>query len=127
MTADENLIDIETDKVVLELPAPAAGMLAKIIKDDGTTVTSGEIIATIDTEEPSLTAPKPAHDSLPPKPGRARHSGGQPAPALSPVTSEVPANDACRAKHGGTGKPGRAAKSARSRVAGGAAALLKRM
>ena len=47
---DENLIDIETDKVVLELPAPAAGILAKIIKDDGTTVTSGEIIATIDTE-----------------------------------------------------------------------------
>ena len=46
----ENLIDIETDKVVLELPAPAAGMLAKINKDDGTTVTSGEIIATIDTQ-----------------------------------------------------------------------------
>ncbi len=46
----ETLIDIETDKVVLELPAPAAGILAKIIKDDGTTVTSGEIIATIDTE-----------------------------------------------------------------------------
>jgi 2-oxoglutarate dehydrogenase E2 component (dihydrolipoamide succinyltransferase) len=46
----ETLIDIETDKVVLELPAPSAGMLAKIIKDDGTTVTSGEIIATIDTE-----------------------------------------------------------------------------
>lgn len=46
----ETLIDIETDKVVLELPAPSTGMLAKIIKDDGTTVTSGEIIATIDTE-----------------------------------------------------------------------------
>src|SRR5256885_2806424 len=47
---DENLIDIETDKVVLELPAPADGVLAKIIKGDGGTVKAGEIIATLDTE-----------------------------------------------------------------------------
>src|SRR6185295_2632157 len=47
---DENLIDIETDKVVLELPAPASGVLSKIIKGDGGTVTSNEIIATIDTD-----------------------------------------------------------------------------
>ncbi len=47
---DENLIDIETDKVVLETPAPADGVLVKIIKADGGTVTSGELIAQIDTE-----------------------------------------------------------------------------
>jgi 2-oxoglutarate dehydrogenase E2 component (dihydrolipoamide succinyltransferase) len=47
---DENLIDIETDKVVLELPAPSAGVLTKIIKGDGEIVAGGEIIATIDTE-----------------------------------------------------------------------------
>jgi len=47
---DENLIDIETDKVVLELPAPESGVLAKIAKGDGGTVTSNEVIATIDTE-----------------------------------------------------------------------------
>ena len=46
----ENLIDIETDKVVLELPAPQSGTLAEIIKDDGATVTSEEIIARIDTD-----------------------------------------------------------------------------
>ncbi len=46
---DENLIDVETDKVVLELPAPAAGMLVEIIKGDAGTVTSGEVIAKIDT------------------------------------------------------------------------------
>jgi len=46
----ENLIDVETDKVVLELPAPKAGVLAKIIKNDGANVVSGEVIATIDTE-----------------------------------------------------------------------------
>jgi len=53
---DENLIDIETDKVVLELPAPVAGMLA-IIKGDGSTVVSSELIATIDTEVTADTAP----------------------------------------------------------------------
>lgn len=46
----ENLIDIETDKVVLELPAPSAGKLTKILKQDGATVVSGEVIAIIDTE-----------------------------------------------------------------------------
>ncbi|WP_333842631.1 2-oxoglutarate dehydrogenase complex dihydrolipoyllysine-residue succinyltransferase [Pelomicrobium sp.] len=47
---DENLIDIETDKVVLELPAPAAGVLTQILKRDGDKVVSDEVIATIDTE-----------------------------------------------------------------------------
>jgi len=56
---DENLIDIETDKVVLELPAPQAGVIARILKDDGGTVVSGEVIATIDTEA-TATAVAPA-------------------------------------------------------------------
>ena len=47
---DENLIDIETDKVVLELPAPADGVLVSIVKGDKSTVVAGEIIARIDTE-----------------------------------------------------------------------------
>src|SRR5947207_12914354 len=47
---DENLIDIETDKVVMELPAPADGVLVKIIKGDGSTVGASEVIAMIDTE-----------------------------------------------------------------------------
>ena len=46
---DENLIDIETDKVVLELPAPQSGVLASIVKGDGGTVVSNELIASIDT------------------------------------------------------------------------------
>src|SRR5436309_11638280 len=47
---DENLIDIETDKVVLELPAPADGVLVSVKKGDKSTVVAGEVIATIDTE-----------------------------------------------------------------------------
>lgn len=46
---DENLIDVETDKVVLELPAPAAGVLVEIIEQDGALVVSGQVIAKIDT------------------------------------------------------------------------------
>ncbi|HEY6897325.1 MAG TPA: 2-oxoglutarate dehydrogenase complex dihydrolipoyllysine-residue succinyltransferase [Rhodocyclaceae bacterium] len=61
---DENLIDIETDKVVLELPAPDAGVIVKLIKGNGESVTSGEVIAQIDTEAkagaaaPAAAAPK---------------------------------------------------------------------
>jgi 2-oxoglutarate dehydrogenase E2 component (dihydrolipoamide succinyltransferase) len=47
---DENLIDIETDKVVLELPAPDSGVLTKIVKNDGDAVVANEVIAEIDTE-----------------------------------------------------------------------------
>ncbi len=46
---DENLVDIETDKVVLELPSPAAGVLTAILKKDGDTVVASEVIATVDT------------------------------------------------------------------------------
>jgi pyruvate/2-oxoglutarate dehydrogenase complex dihydrolipoamide acyltransferase (E2) component len=45
---DENLIDIETDKVVLELPAPMQGVVVEIVKPDGSTVVSGEVIARIE-------------------------------------------------------------------------------
>lgn len=52
----ENLIDIETDKVVLELPAPSAGVLTKVLKNDGAIVTSGEVIAMIETEAAGVAA-----------------------------------------------------------------------
>ncbi|MGE5793371.1 MAG: 2-oxoglutarate dehydrogenase complex dihydrolipoyllysine-residue succinyltransferase [Bacteroidota bacterium] len=57
---DENLVDIETDKVVLELPAPADGVLASVVKGDGSTVAAGEVIATLDTEGKGAAAPAPA-------------------------------------------------------------------
>ncbi|MEK7360565.1 MAG: 2-oxoglutarate dehydrogenase complex dihydrolipoyllysine-residue succinyltransferase [Pseudomonadota bacterium] len=53
---DENLIDVETDKVVLELPAPAGGVITRIDKEDGGTVVSGEVIAMIDTATDSAAA-----------------------------------------------------------------------
>ncbi len=81
---DENLIDIETDKVVLELPAPADGVLAKIIRADGGTVKAGEIIATIDTEgKAAASAVVPAK------------AGTQPS-AQAPAASAKPAMPAAR-------------------------------
>jgi 2-oxoglutarate dehydrogenase E2 component (dihydrolipoamide succinyltransferase) len=64
---DENLIDIETDKVVLELPASKSGVLTKIIKGDSEKVTSNELIAQIDTDAAAqITAPPPAAPSAVP-------------------------------------------------------------
>ena len=57
---DENIIDIETDKVVMELPAPRSGVLVKILKGDGATVVSDEVIATIDTDAKAQAGAAPA-------------------------------------------------------------------
>ena len=51
VSRDENLVDLETDKVVLEVPAPADGVLKEIRIDDGTTVTSGEVLALLEEGE----------------------------------------------------------------------------
>ncbi len=49
VAVDEILIDVETDKVVLEVPAPSAGVLVEIVAADGATVKAEELIARIDT------------------------------------------------------------------------------
>jgi 2-oxoglutarate dehydrogenase E2 component (dihydrolipoamide succinyltransferase) len=57
---DENLVDVETDKIVLELPAPQAGVLVEILRGDGSTVTGGEVVAVIDSEATATVATAPA-------------------------------------------------------------------
>jgi 2-oxoglutarate dehydrogenase E2 component (dihydrolipoamide succinyltransferase) len=84
---DENLVDIETDKVVLELPAPADGVLAKIVKGDGSTVVSGEVIATLDTEAKAATgAPAVAAPAV-----RAAPVAVAPTPAPEPAAARADA------------------------------------
>ena len=75
---DENLIDIETDKVVLELPAPQSGVLARIIKGDGGTVVSGELIATIDTEATAVSPPQASAPEVPAAPPPVAAATGEP-------------------------------------------------
>ncbi len=55
VAADEILVEIETDKVVLEVPAPSAGVLVEIVQGDGATVVAEQLIAKIDTKAGSTT------------------------------------------------------------------------
>jgi 2-oxoglutarate dehydrogenase E2 component (dihydrolipoamide succinyltransferase) len=88
VTRDENLIDIETDKVVLELPAPGDGVLVKILKENGATVVSGEVIAHLDTEAKAAAV---ATKAVPAKPApAAQQSAAAPAVAAQ-VKSAAPA------------------------------------
>jgi len=84
---DENLIDIETDKVVLELPAPGDGVLAEITRPDGSTVMSNDVIAVIDTDGKAAAAPS--------EPGASRTNAsattaGPGAPPVSASTAPPP-------------------------------------
>ena len=93
---DENLVDLETDKVVLEVPAPAAGVLKEIRLGDGTTVTSGQILAVI---EEGATAAVPGASA----PAIMAASNGATSTAAA-ATKDVPA------AAGGGGKLSPAAK-----------------
>lgn len=90
---DENLIDIETDKVVLELPAPDAGVIVKIIKGDGETVVAGEVIAQLDTEAKAAAgaaaaAPAPAPAAAP-APVAAAPAAAVAAGTASPAARKI--------------------------------------
>jgi 2-oxoglutarate dehydrogenase E2 component (dihydrolipoamide succinyltransferase) len=109
---DENLIDIETDKVVMELPAPADGVLTKIIKGDAGTVVSGEVIAMIDTEAkatagaPAALAATPAPAVAAPAPAKAAApSAAIMSPAAAKIAAENNVSDIA-----GTGRGGRVTK-----------------
>ncbi|QAU34882.1 2-oxoglutarate dehydrogenase complex dihydrolipoyllysine-residue succinyltransferase [Janthinobacterium sp. 17J80-10] len=108
---DENLIDIETDKVVLELPAPEAGVITQIIQGDGSTVVAGQLIATIDTEAtasagaPAAAAPAPA--AAPAAAAAAPSAAGIAMPAAAKILAD---NNMTTAQVAGTGKDGRVTK-----------------
>ena len=105
---DENLIDIETDKVVLELPAPADGVLVKILKQTKDSVGSGEIIAQIDTEAKSAAvASKPAAAAQPAQPAQPAKAAPPVMPAAQKIASEKGIDTS---KIQGTGRDGRVTK-----------------
>src|SRR3569623_673939 len=54
---DETMVDLETDKVMLEIVAPQDGVLAELKRQDGAVVKSGEVVSVIDTESAAITAP----------------------------------------------------------------------
>ena len=91
----ENLIEIETDKVVLELPAPVTGILAKIVKGDGATVMSGETIAMIETEPQAAasTPGTPPAESVSPGASKAQltATASASASASAPIVTSIQA------------------------------------
>ncbi len=112
VAADEILIEIETDKVVLEVPAPAAGVLTEIIKADGSTVVSDELIAKIDTEAKAGAAAPAASAAAAPAPAAAAPAS---APQKTTGTVAMPSAAKLMAETGvsvsqGSGKDGRVTK-----------------
>jgi 2-oxoglutarate dehydrogenase E2 component (dihydrolipoamide succinyltransferase) len=109
VVADEILIEIETDKVVLEVPAPSSGALGQIIKGDGATVVSGEVIATIDTEGKGAAAAPASPAPAVPKAAAALASGA--AGVAMPAAAKLMADAGLAAGQvAGTGKDGRVTK-----------------
>jgi 2-oxoglutarate dehydrogenase E2 component (dihydrolipoamide succinyltransferase) len=104
---DENLIDIETDKVVLELPAPADGVLVRIMKSAKGSVTSGEVIAQIDTEGKAGVA-----SAAPSSRKEAPQEKGRPAaPAVMPAAQKLAAERGVDPSTiAGSGRDGRVTK-----------------
>jgi 2-oxoglutarate dehydrogenase E2 component (dihydrolipoamide succinyltransferase) len=128
---DENLVDLETDKVVLEVPAPTAGVLKEIRLSDGTTVTSGQILAIIEegaAAVPGASAPAilaaasgataaakdtvakgaAAKDSSKPDSSKPDTAGGKLSPAAKRVAEE---NKVDPKTVSGSGRDGRVSKS----------------
>ena len=125
VAVDEILIEIETDKVVLEVPAPAAGVLSEIVQGDGATVTADQLIAKIDTEAVAgAAAPAPAAAAAAPAaaaPVAAAAAGTSKAGVAMPAAAKILAEANIPASAvAGTGKDGRVTKGdALAAVAGG--------
>ena len=113
VTADEILIEIETDKVVLEVPAPSSGVLSEILMGDGATVTAEQLIARIDTEgkagaaAPAAAAPAAATPAAAP----VVATGGSMAGVAMPAAAKLMADNGLAAGSvAGSGKDGRVTK-----------------
>ena len=88
---DENLIDLETDKVVLELPAQQAGVIVEIIEQDGATVTAGQLLAKIDTEAKAAEAAPAAAQAPAAEPAGHVAAAGARAGVAMPAAAKLAA------------------------------------
>src|SRR5690349_4391583 len=111
VTRDENLADLETDKVVLEVPAPVNGVLKELKITAGTSVTSGQVLAVLEegaaaTAAPAAAAPAPAAAKASPV-AAAKNEGDKLAPSVRRMVEEQKLD---LAKISGSGKDGRITK-----------------
>ncbi|MCZ4315021.1 2-oxoglutarate dehydrogenase complex dihydrolipoyllysine-residue succinyltransferase [Comamonadaceae bacterium G21597-S1] len=120
VTADEILIEIETDKVVLEVPAPSSGVLSELVAEDGATVAAEQVIARIDTSGGAVAAAPKAADKPAAEPAKVAAPAAASAPAQAagdksrvamPAAEKMMAdNKVDPASVTGTGKDGRILK-----------------
>jgi 2-oxoglutarate dehydrogenase E2 component (dihydrolipoamide succinyltransferase) len=96
---DENLVDLETDKVVLEVPAPAAGVIKEIKLADGTTVTSGQLLAVIDETATAAAVPGASAPAI------LAASSGATAAAADTVAKDASAKESATPEAGGKLSP----------------------
>jgi 2-oxoglutarate dehydrogenase E2 component (dihydrolipoamide succinyltransferase) len=109
---DENLVDLETDKVVLEVPAPTNGVLREIKLQDGTTVTSGQVLAIIEEGAAAAAAAPIAAVTPAASAGAAKAGSAAAAAKLSPAAKRVVEENQVDPKAvTGSGKDGRVSKS----------------
>jgi len=105
---DEILIEIETDKVVLEVPAPSAGVLLEIMVADGGTVVADQVIAKIDSAGKASVAAAPAKAAAPATPvSSSTAKGAIAAPSAAKLMAE---NNLNAAQVSGSGRDGRVTK-----------------
>ena len=112
---DENLVDLETDKVVLEVPAPAGGTLAEIRVEEGATVTAGDVLAILEEGDVAAAAPADAapaaatqEDDAPAEPEQDSGKAPKTSPAVRRLLEE---HDLDATMVTGTGKDGRVTKA----------------
>lgn len=106
----ENLVDLETDKVVLELPAPISGILKAILQEDGATVTSGDVVATMEAAEKPATAAAPEESATPAQATQA--ASAEVDKNASPAARKMAAESGVDSKDvSGSGRGGRVTKA----------------
>jgi 2-oxoglutarate dehydrogenase E2 component (dihydrolipoamide succinyltransferase) len=113
---DENLVDLETDKVVLEVPAPAAGTLTKIIVEDGATVVAGDVLAILEEGEVAAAAEpekkgSEGEEQAQEKAAPAQKASTGPAKTSPAVRRLLEEHDLDATMVSGTGKDGRITKA----------------
>ena len=108
VTRDENILDLETDKVVLEVPAPADGVLTEILFKEGDTVTSSQVLARIEPQDKASAKPAAMAASATVSKVSVEHSAdAATSPAVRRILSE---NNLSKEHIVGTGKDGRLTK-----------------
>ncbi|MCH9693048.1 MAG: 2-oxoglutarate dehydrogenase complex dihydrolipoyllysine-residue succinyltransferase [Gammaproteobacteria bacterium] len=110
VSRDENLVDLETDKVVLEVPAPSSGVIAKIVVENGATVEAGDILAILEEGEVAAAPAEAATEAPAQKPAPAPVEAKGPAKTSPAVRRLLDEHDLDATMVMGSGKDGRITK-----------------